>query len=556
MKANEVKFEDLLTGKLQYHVPLFQRTYSWDEDQWERLWDDILEVYRLPSPQRHFIGSIVTQPIPDAPEKAAKHMLIDGQQRMTTLLLLLAVVRFHAEDDASDPSLAKEIEETYLKNAFIADGSEERLKLRPTKRDSESFSLAMMGHVPDLSGRIGQGWVWFSKMIAAGDSEGQAIELRRLKERITLYLDLVSIKLEEADSPNRIFESLNNTGAKLEASDLVRNYLFMNIPVKQQDEAYEQIWFPMQETLSDSLDDFFWRYSMKDGHLTSRDDIFDDITALLRTHHGEDMVAALKTLSKFSNYYIRIKDPSSHETLQHIRYRLIRLNDWEIDVSYPLLLQLFDVHSQGHVTAEDVTRVLAMVESFAVRRTVCGVPTNRLRRIFVGMAQQCGKADDVVQSCRAYLRDNEWPEDGEFREKLVGYRLYNPARLARTRLVLHSLEESFQHPEQPGFSEDITIEHLMPQTLSDRWKKELGNNAETIQQTWLDTIGNLTLTGYNPALGNKPFAEKKALLEVGANFQLTKHPEDGVLRYNTWTSESIQERARQLTDRALRIWPR
>ena len=255
MKAREVIFQDLLNGKLQYRVPLFQRTYSWDEDQWERLWDDILEIYAMPNPQRHFIGAVVTQPIPDAPERAAKFMLIDGQQRMTTLLLLLSVIRYHASLNPDEAALASEIADTCLTNLHVAD-PDERHKLRPTLRDRGTFQQALDGGIPEPSSQIGKAWAYFSKMIEARDHAGDPFKLRQLKERATYYLDVVSIKLETGDSPNRIFESLNNTGVRLDASDLIRNFVFMLISdEEQQNWTYERIWFPMQEELGDSIDD-------------------------------------------------------------------------------------------------------------------------------------------------------------------------------------------------------------------------------------------------------------------------------------------------------------
>ena len=557
MKATEVKFQELLNGKLQYRVPLFQRTYSWGEKQWDQLWDDILELYRMPTPRRHFIGSVVTQPIPDAPVNAAKHMLIDGQQRMTTLLLLLAVIKALAQRDSEDSNLAEEIEETCLKNKFVND-PDEQFKLKPTKRDQEAFEQALAGQIPSSDNRVGEAWVWFSNMLAKHDSDGQPIILRRLKDRITSYLDLVSITLETDDSPNRIFESLNNTGARLEASDLVRNYLFMRIPIIQHDKAYDNIWFPMQERLKESIDDFFWRYSMKDGDLTRWDDIFDDTMRKLRDSADDQMVDALEKFSTFSTYYARIKWPEEHEKSEAIRDRLIRLNQWEVDVSYPFLLKVLDLQARGQISGGDVVNILNMIESFVVRRTICGVPTNRLRRIFAGLASQCRAYDDLVKSCRNYLSygDNHWPNDIEFRRELIGYRLYNTARLARTRVILDSLETSFGNKEAPKLDgKMIQVEHVMPQTITASWECMLGDEATRVHSQWLHTIGNLTLTGYDPELSNKPFNEKKKLLEK-ANFQLTVDDREGVLLYDKWNEDSVKARAELLADRAIKIWSR
>ena len=520
----------------------------------EKLWDDILEVYAMPQPQRHFIGSVVTQPIPDAPERAQKFMLIDGQQRMTTLLLLLAVIRFHANEQQDQESLSGEITDTCLHNIYVSN-QDEQFKLRPTLADREAFEAAMKGEIPDKSSQIGEAWHYFSGKVEGNDPEDKPIVLRQLKERVTLYLDLVSIRLEQGDSPNRIFESLNNTGMRLEAADLIRNYIFMHIPDEhQQDQAYERLWFPLQETLGDSIDDFFWRYSMKDGKLTRWDDIFDDTRDELEKHPDEDVVPALEDFFKFSGHYMRIKYPEQNETSEVIKVQTTRLNDWEVEVSYLFLLAIFDQYTCGQIPLPDLVQVLQMVESFVVRRTICGVPTNRLRRIFAGMAGQYDLTD-IVESCRTYLLTNQWPDDDEFHQKLVSYRLYNPARLRRTRLILDSLERSFNHKESPEMHDNISIEHIMPQTLNDEWEDMLGSDAKRVHSQWLDSIGNLTLTGYNPNLGNRPFGKKLELLK-GSKFELTSDAENGVLGVDVWNEGSIKERANRLANRALRIWDR
>ena len=226
MKAGEISFQQLLDGKVQYRVPLFQRTYSWTQDNWERLWDDTLDIYALDPPRPHFIGAIVTLPLPDSPEHATKHMLIDGQQRMTTLLVLLAAVRDFA--DKTD-NLRDEIQEECLVNKH-AKREDERTKLRPTQKDLATFDSLIVRGEPGAATQISRAYHFFKEALGAGDLEGKPIKLARLKECISSYLSLVSIKVEAEDSPHRIFESLNNTGTALSASDLVRNHVFMRIP--------------------------------------------------------------------------------------------------------------------------------------------------------------------------------------------------------------------------------------------------------------------------------------------------------------------------------------
>ena len=575
MKASEVVFQKLLDGKIQYVVPLYQRTYDWDEEQWEKLWSDLLDIYALPSPRNHFIGSVVTQSIPTPPEGPSMYTLIDGQQRMTTLFILLSVIRKHAETESETwGQLAEEILDTCLVNKFV-DGNG-RNKLMPTQRDRDAFASVVRGEEPDNSLQIAKARTYFDKAL---DDEGNKIDLRKLHSCIVNHLDLVSISLDQEDSPNRIFESLNNTGMPLTVADLLRNYLLMNIPdPQQQEQAYDTYWYPMQELLSagknketrgkeDVSDDFFWRYLMMDGSLPRKDDVYDEIqkhinastpekaeagqgqTAANSAPTPEQAQKALESFHKFSRYYGQIAELQNVDR-ERLSTLIQRLNQWGVAPAYPFLMKAFDSLSSGKISEDELVSVMGMIESFVVRRTVCGVPTNRLRRIFARMSGQLN-LDDVVGYSSDYLSKNEWPSDDEFRSKFKEVHLYNTSRLNQTRLVLESLEASFGHQEPPELNDNITIEHIMPQTLSDEWQRDLGPNATDIHGQWLHTIGNLTLTGYNAELSNKPFAEKRVDL-AGSNFALNAT----IGNFDVWNEESIQSRADWLADQALRCWPR
>ena len=553
MKAAEVVLQQLLNGSIQYRVPLFQRTYDWKDKQWERLWYDLLDIYSMDRPRNHFIGSVVTQPIPDAPERAAKFMLIDGQQRLTTLCMILAMIRQKASEQSEKwPGLSQEIEDTCLVNKYVA-SEEERFKLRPTQRDRESFTAALRGHPPSPSTQIGRAWAYFRQALEEGDADGSDIDLRRLKNCITGYLDLVSIKLEQDDSPNRIFESLNNTGMRLSVTDLIRNYLFMNIRGEStQQEAYETLWYPMEMRLTDEkydyCSDFFWRYLMMDGKLPRFDETFDGIKEAIGDADSDAVLDALKRFSRFSEYYCRLAEMDPSEREGPFLRQVARLNQWEVDVAYPFFMAALERAHDGEISESQFVDVARMVESFVIRRVVCGVPTNRLRSVF---AQMTGRVDfhAFVDTSRQYLLNNDWPADDEFAAALLHFRLYSLARLGRTRLVLTSLERSFGHKETPEMGPDITIEHLMPQTLSPEWRAMLGNRTTEVHSKWLDTVGNLTLSGYNPDLGNKPFLEKRRLL-VDSNFALSK----GLREYEVWDDASIEARGKDLALRAVQIW--
>lgn len=551
MKASEVRFQQLLNGRIQYRVPLFQRTYSWNQNQWEKLWDDILEIYMLDKPRNHFIGAVVTLPIHDAPERAAKFILIDGQQRLTTLLLLLAVIMKKAEQMGLK-SLVEQISEECLINKH-ATAEEERIKVLPTKRDRLPFRTSITMQTPDAATQIGAAWCFFEKAIEDGDLLGKPIDLPKLKVRVTDYLDLVSITLDPDDSPHRIFESLNNTGMKLGPSDLIRNYLFMCIPDEhRQQDTYDSAWFPMQEGLGDHLDDFFWRYLMKDGALIRWEETYSQMQAVVegdRKLENSQIPDFLCELGVYSSYYRRLIWPDKYEENAALREHLSHLNSWEVEVAYPFLLNVFDTLAHGRITEEEVGHILSMIESFVVRRGVCGIPTNRLRYIFANMSPNI-EAANHVESSREYLLRNEWPTDAEFRDKFQTFRLYS-GRLARTRLVLGALERSFGHKETVDLNETITIEHIMPQTLNEQWRTMLGERALEIHAQWLHTVGNLTLSGYNPDMGNQPFEEKKKVLR-DSHIELNRD----IVACEVWDESTIEVRSAMLADRAVAVWKR
>jgi hypothetical protein len=342
MKAGEVVFQKLLDGKIQYVVPLYQRTYSWEEEQWEQLWDDLLEIYAMATPKNHFIGSVVTQQIPNEPESVSRYTLIDGQQRMTSLFILLSVISQRA---ASEPDvwkrLATEIQNTCLINEF--NDGDERVKLMPTQRDRSAFSTVVNGESSTGGTQIDRACSYFLAKLQEGDIEGNPIDLRKLHSCIVNHLDMVSIHLDQDDSPNRIFESLNNTGMPLSVADLIRNYFLMNIMDPQrQEQAYYSYWYPMEQTLTggvqSSSTNFFWHYLMKDGSLPRKDETYDEVKKTFDRPTQDAAIEALQDFAKFSSYYAQITEINTSGLDEHLSSQMNRLNQWEVAVAYPFLL--------------------------------------------------------------------------------------------------------------------------------------------------------------------------------------------------------------------------
>ena len=411
-------------------MPLYQRTYNWGSDQWEQLWQDVLEIYAMGTAKNHFIGSVVTQQVPTEPESVSRYTLIDGQQRMTTLFILLSVIRQRAMAEANDwGHLADEINKTCLINEF--NGGDEHIKLLPTQRDRVAFTAVINGDQAAADSNIENARKSFEKMLDGGDSNGDRIDLRKLHGCIVNHLDMVSIHLDQDDSPNRIFESLNNTGMPLSVADLIRNFLLMHISdLAEQEKAYNDYWLPMEQLFSYGQSglstDFFWHYLMKDGSLPRKDETYEEIQRRTGRPNPSDAITALADFAKFANYYGQIVESGTAETDATLQTQIRRLNQWEASVAYPFLLRALDAVSTGVIQNADLVNVMQLLESFVIRRAVCGVPTNQLRRIFAQMSVQTDFAN-FVESSRTYLLNNRWPDDNEFRLSFADFPLYSTA---------------------------------------------------------------------------------------------------------------------------------
>ena len=561
MEVRQAKLQNLLAGVVQYRVPLFQRTYNWERTQWAQLWDDILALYGADESRTHFVGSVVTQPMPGAAGGAAKYALIDGQQRMTTLTALLCAIRDRARRESDSwGSLPDAIQKMYLINEF-ADDPAEINKLAPTARDAEPFRAMIDGEAPTGETRIDAARRYFSNALNKGDANGNPPDLRKLVNCVAARLEMVSVTLNPNDNPNRIFESLNYTGLPLNAFDLIRNYLFMNIqdPYKQ-DDAYEKHWYPMQEELAreknvDRQTMFFWRYLMMDGSLPKRErgEIFERIKREIGDDaDDESIIKALRRFQKFSGCYLQVVDSSRHGKHKGATRQINRLRQWGLNISYSFLMKALSHVESGDISASDLEKVARMLESFAVRRHALEYNQTGLRPLFALMCADVDFKNDFVESSKRHLLRHGWPNDDAFIRGLARRRLYITSRLARARLILDALERKLAGKEAADLpDESITIEHIMPQRLNREWRGALGVDADDVHERWRHTLGNLTLTGYSRELGNMPFGEKKAIL-TESKFSLNSSLKD----LDEWNAETIERRGRELAELAAKLWPR
>ena len=540
MQAAETRLQALIEGTKQYVVPLFQRAYSWDKKQWGMLWDDLVELCEAENPRTHFIGSMVTMPVPSGPEGVAKFLLIDGQQRITTIFILLALLRDRAKSNSLNV-LADEIDDTLLINRYKKGA--DYYKLQPTQKDGDrvSFQNIIQGIIAQDS--FSNAYQFFDKQLRRTGLDEQV-----LKRIITHNLSMVSIILGQEDDPYLVFESLNAKGLPLTQADLIRNYFLMKIHDNEQEEVYSRYWEPMQDALKEDLTEYIRHYLMKNGVIVKKDDIY----RVLRERILEgNPLRHLQELARFAQYYQKILNPSLEEN-KVIQRALSRIKQLDITTTYPFLLNCYHDYAQKNISADEFVAILKVLENFIIRRFVCNIAVNGLNKIFPLLYGQIKSREttNFVSELKSALQTKNYPKDTEFRERLLNSKLYGSGdRAVKTRLILEAIEESYENKEQIGF-DNLTVEHIMPQTLTDSWKKSLGDDWETIHEQLLHTLGNLTLTKYNSELSNNTFAEKKEQLRE-SHLDINKY----VTQQQTWTAEDIEERAAMLADVALSIWP-
>ena len=548
MNANQTPLLPLLEGVKQYVVPLFQRKYNWTRKDWETLWQDLIELYESTDNREHFLGAIVTMPVDMSPHGINKYLLIDGQQRLTTVYLLLALIRDLVTD--KDARHAAQINELYLLNKW--EEGPNRYKVLPTQADRAAFFAILDGKPGHDHSAIQNAAIYLRrKLTNTHTSDGASLDLRRLHTIMLQRLVVVSIVMDRNENPYRIFESLNGKGQPLTQADLVRNYVFMRISnIDEQNVAYKELWQPMETNLDKELTNFFWRYLTKDGTFVRQNMIYDAVKNRLSGLGASGVIDELLTMRQYADYYLRLIQPK-HEPNPQIRRRLQRLNLWEINTAYPFLLNIYDDYEHRRISLPDMCEVLDAIESYTVRRFFCRVPTNMLNRLFIALYRSVDPAN-IVASTQEQMLQRSWPTDQEFLAAWEHFPIY-ASGVAKCRHILESLEATMTNNHEPvDLSHPrITIEHIMPQTLNEIWEEQLGQTATQVYDTYLHTIGNLTLTGRNESMGNMQFSAKK-LVFAQSNLALNKD----FANCTVWTEPSIRERAAKLGQIALRIWQR
>ena len=540
MQAKETRLQEIIEGTKQYVIPLFQRSYSWTEKEWEILWNDIFELAEMDNPRVHFMGSIVSMPSTSVPQGVAKYLLIDGQQRLTTIFVVLAVLRNLARKNGKD-ELADEIHNTLLVNQYKKD--EEHYKLLPTQVDRRAYK-GVIDDVESADNQITKAFLYFEKK-----SRNIPFELEKLLKIITESFSVVSIVLDADDNPYLVFESLNWKGRKLTQADLIKNYFFMRIHQSKQEEIYNEYWLPMQTCFSEDLfPEFIRHFMMRKGGMIRQTDVYYSLKEQVTV---DNAVRYIQELSKYSRYYKNMISPE-YESDSRLRECFMRLNRIEATTAYPILLYFYGEYDNQNISSDDFVEILSSLENYLIRRFICDYKTNQLNKIFSSAYSyiQTYDSGSVVDAFKSFLSERGYPKDSEFRSKFMEAKMYGAGeRKVKTKFILDSLEQGYHHKERIEL-DNLTIEHVMPQTLSVWWQNYLGDDWENVHDELLDNIGNLTLTAYNSELSNDDYDIKRKIYSE-SHLELNKY----FSIISEWKREQIVQRSSVLVDKAIEIWP-
>lgn len=555
MKATEAKLLDFLKKSPQFIIPIYQRTYSWTEHQCRQLWDDIMRAGNNDAVGAHFIGSVVY--IEKGLYQVSSQsplLVIDGQQRLTTAMLLLEALSRHLGDtEPVEGFSAKKLRNYYLLNP-LEDG-ERGYKLILTQTDKDSFlSLVTQKSFPqEFSLRIKENFDFFDAQL--GKLNGNLEQICRGLAKVII----VDIALSrDQDNPQLIFESMNSTGKALSQADLIRNFVLMGLEPDHQADLYHDHWRPMevefgQESYGDYFDSFMRHYlTVKTGDIPRIDGVYEAFKQHAQKLESKGLTVdqLVADIHSFAQYFCAMA--LGKETDKQLAIAFKDLRELKVDVAYPFLLELYHDYSLGQLSKEDFYNSVRLIESYVFRRAVCAIPTNSLNKTFATFYKTLDK-DRYLESIKAHLIGlrsyKRFPNDDEFKRELVIRDLYN----FRSRTYWLRRFENFDRKEHV-LVDEYTIEHIMPQNekLSKQWQEELGADWQQVHATYLHTLGNLTLTGYNSEYSDRPFVEK---LNMKGGFKSSPLILNEDLRnVDAWNEEAISVRAKKLANRAIEVW--
>ena len=561
MDGHKQYLTDLIEGKLtRFVIPVYQRNYDWKPEQCGRLFDDLVDVVKTKRGE-HFFGSIVSQ------TPRGERVVIDGQQRITTVFLLLAAMRTQLRAGAVtsvDDELADDIDDYYLIDRKHK--KEQKLRLKLVKSDSEAFSAILEEKEDDfvLESNVTQNFLYFKSRIAT-----MKVSVDELYEAIK-SLCVIDITLDPPDDAQLIFESLNSTGLDLSEADKIRNFVLMNLDSERQEDYYENYWNAVERNTDYKVSDYIRFYlAAREGKTPAIKKVYPAFRAFAAKHFGDDDAdgpgidtkALLGELLRYSKHYRNCMHPSTCSKDIDRALRAIHLFD--ASVTHPYLLNLLEYRSQGEIGDDAVSEVLWAIDSFLFRRWVCSVPANSLNKIFEtlhadaikGVGDGAEYADVVKYLITHKGGMGRFPDDNDFLYALDTRDFY---RIQNRKLYLYDRLENGDSDERIAVVDGLesggySVEHIMPQTLSAEWKASLGDDWERVHEEWLHKLANLTLTAYNSDYSNRPFDKKRDMDKgfAASGFRMNQW----IAKQEAWGEEQMRERERMLEEQFLKTWP-
>lgn len=560
VRAENGTLAGVLEGKKQYQIPLYQRVYSWGNKQLRQLWTDVVELERAlgDDPKAsHFIGSLVLASSPDFGAIGVnKFLVVDGQQRLTSLTLLLAALRDHLFE-TGHTERANGIDAQYLVNVF---DSGKPLKVMPTQTDRPAY-MAVLNRAPQAGGEdaVGEAYRFFRSKIAAAGDPDDPHDLELLEAAVVRGLALVVVTAEPSDNAHRIFESLNNTGLRLTQSDLLKNYLFMRLG-DHAEKVYENVWLPLERKLdSENLELLFWLdLAQRDDRAKQSDTYIGQQRRLEKLKTIDQIEAEITRIASLGELLATILQPEGEKHSQ-IRRRLTRIRAWGSTTAYPVVMQILARRASGTAGDDEVVRALTYLESYFVRRVVIGRSAASLNRTLLQAVGAINDAEHIDVALREYLSRGRkhFATDVQIREASKTIAFYWQGRGAQKKLILQWLEEAYRPKEivdlDPRY---LTIEHVLPQTMTDAVRQTFAEgfsadaDIDYEHERLVHTLGNLTLSGYNSELSNKPFDEKREMLAksgVAMNQAIAAH--------TAWGVGEIDARSAEMAEKIIEQWP-
>lgn len=542
-------------NKKQYCIPVFQRDYAWTEEQCTKLFEDIVMAYKKDRP--HFCGSFVYAPL-GSKKHIDSYIIIDGQQRFTTLYILIKALADSADDDRDKEALQRYL---YNEDKFDRYGLDEKskLKLKPVKTDNDQLLLLMSGKIEQMDksrrGIIYHNYMLFMQLIKSFLEESSANSVLMINDGIEKLI-CADIRLDTDDNAQEIFERINSTGIKLGLADLIRNYILMTDT--DQERLYEEYWLTVQNLLPDKLlDNFFIDYlNMKSDGFVKESEAYKSFKQVYVEGKYDNEKMLQEILHYAKQYYVFCYGSSDFGA--EVNKALAGLRKLKQTTVYLFLFRVFDDYENGIINKNELARVLKMLLSYSIRRLVCEIGSNTLRglyktlygRVFEQKENKNTYYDSLVSFFLQQTSKNTIPSDNEFVTALQEKNLYSKNALCK--YLLCAIENQGKETLD---TENLSIEHIMPQNknLSMSWQKMLGENWQSVHEKYLHTLGNLTLTGYNSELGDKPFEKKKEKLEETITHIAVLYSD--VKDKSEWNSVNMEKRAKRLAEIILKLFP-